>query len=256
MILLAFLAFFGMNNLSFENFKEINFKEELIFQPKLLENSIFLFFEKKILKLRLDSFDIENFFGEDKYNISENGIIFERNGEKFLLSFGGKESKINMENPEDKNWKNLYDFKAKIKKIFTDAEFLYAQTEDNFLHCIRVKYRKRIWKIKVPLDILSIISDRKRVYILCGSDIVLSLKKKGGDIIWWKSVKERCFPRIEFLNDNLVVSHRGGIQFLNPKNGSLNGKLDVAMSFAPVITADYLILFKTDKALIYNRAKE
>lgn len=257
MNLLVFFLFFGINNLSFENFRELNLENELISQPKILENNIFLFFEKRISKLNLDTFIIENFFEGDTYNISENGIIFERGNEKFLLSFAGNESRIDMENRDlnegkKNNLRDFIDLKKGVKKTFADDDFIYSWQENNFLNCIRKKDLKRIWEIKIPSNILALISDKKRVYILCGSDIILCLKRKGGDIIWWRSVKERCFPEIRFLNGHIVVSHRKGVQFLRADNGALNGKLDISIDFAPVLFRDYIILFKSERVLIYK----
>lgn len=259
MILLVFLVFFEINNLSFENFKELDLNDELISQPKLLENNIFLFFEKKVTKLNLNTFGIENFFEGDKYNISENGIIFEKGGEKFLLSFAGNESKTDMENRGLKSGKknDLEDFInfKDVKKTFVDEDFIYVETENNFLNCIRKKDLKRLWEIKIPSDILALISDKKRVYILCGSSIVLSIKRKGGDIIWWRSVKERCFSGIRLINGYIIVSHRRGVQFLRTENGTLDGTLEIPINFAPVLFRDYIILFQLDKVLIYEVKK-
>lgn len=257
MISLVFLLFFGINNFSFENFKELDLNDELISQPKLLENNIFLFFEKKVTKLNLDTLGIGDFFEGDTYNISENGIIFEKSGGKFLLSFSGNESRIDMENRSLKSSKrnDLKDFiyfEIDVKKTFVDEDFIYAETKNNFLNCIRKKDLKRLWEIKIPSNILALISDKKRVYILCGSSIILCLKRNGGDIIWWRSVKERCFQEIRLLNEYIVVSHRKGIQFLRKDNGTLNGKLDISINFAPILFGDYIILFKSDRVLIYK----
>ncbi len=254
MILLVFLAFLGINTLSFEHFKEIKLNDELIFQPKLQKDHIFLFFERKILKFNPNSFEIESFFEGEKYNITENGIISTQNGREFLLTFEGEKLKLEMEKFENKGLENFYGLKG-VKRIFSDKDFIYAQTEDNTLHCIRKKNSKRVWKIRVPADIIAFASDPKMIYIICGSDVIMSLKRKGGDIIWWKSIKERCFPEIGLLKDNLLISYRGGIQFLNTKNGFLNQELDVSMSFAPVLLRDYLILFQIDKITIYKAKK-
>jgi len=244
MILFILIALFAINNPSFEIFKELDLKDELIHQPKLSGNYVYLFFEKRILRLELGNLNIENFFEGDTYNISENEIILEKSEGKL---------KIKVEGIEDKNLKDFYEFN--VKKTFTDDDFIYAQTEDNLLYCIRKKGKKITWKIKLPSEIMAVNSDNKRVYFICGSDIILCLKRKGGDIIWWRSIKERCFPKIEFLNGNLLISHREGIQFLNIKNGTLNGKLDISINFAPILSRDYLILFKTDRILIYKAKK-
>ncbi len=243
MILSILIALFTINNPSFESFKELSLKDELISQPKLVGNHVYLFFEKGISRLDLDTFNIENLFEGDTYNISESGIIMEKSEGKL---------KIKSERTEDKNLKNFYDFKSKVKKTFTDEDFIYAQTEDNFFHCMRKKDKKIIWKIRLPSEVIAANSDRKRVYVICGSDIIICLKRKGGDILWWRSIKERCFPEIKFLNGNLLISHREGIQFLETKNGNLSGKLDISMDFSPVLLRDYLILFKTNKILVYK----
>lgn len=243
MILSILIVLFTISNPLFESFKELSLKDELISQPKLIGNYVYLFFEKGISRLELGSFNIENFLEGNEYNISDSGIILEKSEEKL---------KIKSEKAESKNLKNFYDFKVKVKKTFTDENFIYAQSEDNLFYCMRKKDKKIIWKIKLPSEIMSTDSDRKRVYVMCGPDIIICLKRKGGDIIWWKSIKERCFPEIKLLNGNLLISHRGGIQFLEIKNGALKEKLDVSMNFSPVLWNDYLILFETNKILVYK----
>lgn len=238
MILITLIVLFAITSPSFESFKELSLRDELISQPELVGNYIYLFFEKEISRLELGNFNIESFSEGDKYNISEGRIILEKR----------EELEIN-------NSKKFYDFKIRVKKTFTDNDFIYVQTEDNSFHCMRKKDKKIAWKIKLPSEVMALDSDRKSIYVICGSNIILCLKRKGGDIIWWKSMKERCFPQIKLLKDHLLVSHREGIRFLEIKKGALNGKLDVSIDFFPLLWNDYLILFKTNKILVYKAKK-
>lgn len=247
MILYIFLVVFAIKNISFESFKEIDLTEELVSQPEIFKNQVFLFSEKKVLRLNLENLSISNFFEGYDFTVSEKGIIYERDGAKVLFTFEGKE--LNMDKKEKENLHGIF---QEFKKFFSDSEYLFSQTDDNFLYCVRKKDSKKKWKIKVPSEVMALISDMKKVYILCGSDLVFCLKREGGDIVWWKSLKERCFPYIDILENNLVLSHRDGVYFLNLKDGAILGRLNVSMDFAPISYGDFLVFFKTDKILIYK----
>lgn len=248
MILNIFLVVFAISNISFDSFKEIDLKEELVSQPKFYKNQVFLFSGKKVFRLTLDKLSISTFFEGYDFTVSEKGIIYQRNGAKILFTFEGEE--LNVDETGQENFHEI--FQLKFKKIFSDSEYLFAQTEDNSLYCIRKKDLKKKWKIKGPSEVMALISDMKRVYILFGSDLVFCLKRKGGDIIWWKSMKERCFPFINIFEDNLILSSRDGVHFLNTKDGAMSGRLSVSMDFAPILYGEFLIFFKTDKIIIYK----
>lgn len=247
-MILFFLVIFAVSNISFESLKEINLEEEIVFQPKIIKNQIFLFSEKKVFRLSLDSLDISNFFEGDAFSISGNRIIYEKDGKKSPFTFEGKELKV--DEAVEENISGFYP--SKFKKVFSDSEYFFALTEDNFLYCFRKEDSKKKWVMKIPSEIRALNSDTKRIYLLCGSDLVLCLKRKGGDIIWWKSMKERCFPHIGLLKGNLMISHRKGIQFLNAEDGTQVGEINVSMDFSPILYGDFLIFFKTDKVLIYK----
>lgn len=246
-MILYILLSLMIDTLSLERGKEINLEKEIIFQPKLIENQIFIFLEEKVLKLNCKNFSIENFFEGNTYKISEKGIIFEKNGKNLYLPFSSKEKN---DGEKTHNFSGL-----KAKKVFEDNDFFYVQTDDNSLYCVGKSNSKKRWKIKSPSEIMALISDKKRIYILCGSNILLTLKRKTGDILWWKSLKERCFPKIGFFGENIVLSTREGVQFLSKNNGSLITKTDVSLSFAPIIAEDHLFLFTKDKILIYKAKK-
>ncbi|MGQ9617365.1 MAG: hypothetical protein ACUVUG_00205 [Candidatus Aminicenantia bacterium] len=304
-----FLAIFQIDQLNFEVIKEIDFKEELVYQPFALEDSILLFFENKILRLNIKDFKTERLFELINYRIFSGGISFEEKGEKILFSFSGKRLKpelkgeikelfekdgkfflasdeevkvINASNPLkitltsgflsilidenyyfvatkdrifklDEKGKQLssYNFKTKIKTTFYDKDFVYSQTEDNFLECIRKRDLKMEWKTKVPSKIIAMKAKGEKIYMICGSSLLLCLKRGSGDIIWWKSTKERLFPWMELMNGALIISHRKGILCASLKDGTLVKKIEAPMNYYPVLYGNYLFSSQLNKIKVY-----
>ncbi len=316
MIFLAFLAILQVNQLFFEMAKEIELKDDLVLKPFYYDNSLYLFYEGKIEKLKLGNFQIDPFFESSKYSVFRDGIHLEENMRKVILFYDGERLKLNSKehiknffkegstlflnygtkvtlydmdknrelvnlNPESRvlfffldentlflwtenkllmfdrkgNFINSFSLNLLPKKCFWDKDYLYLETENDYLQCIRKRDLRKIWEIRVPSEVMNLKVRNKRIFLLCGANILLCLKRTGGDILWWKNTHDRCFPEMEFFQEHLMIFQRSGILFFNTNNGTIVKKLEIPMSFSPIFLNGSIFAFTTKKIQVYKVKK-
>jgi len=126
----------------------------------------------------------------------ENSIIFGAGDNKlYVLNLNGKKT-LTVPLP------------AQIQKgLFINKNFLYFGLSDKTFHCFDLSRLKEKWKIEIGASLVSLpVADEKRIFFLGSNNVLFCLKKKGGEILWWRPIPSRSSFNLEISQEKIIVS--------------------------------------------------
>ncbi|MCP2520972.1 PQQ-binding-like beta-propeller repeat protein, partial [SCandidatus Aminicenantes bacterium Aminicenantia_JdfR_composite] len=176
---------------SFNNSKVIHLSE--------FRGNLYIAFNNKIQIRKSENGEITKEY-EIEYPINSKIIIWTNN--LIFLSIDGRIYSI----PRNGRIQNLIKLSENITSdLLKDENFLYFGSDDYF-YCYDLSRNRVKWKIRTGGRVAcSPIVDEKRIYFACLNNVIFCLNKKGGDILWWKSIPSRVLFQLSLGRNILLV---------------------------------------------------
>ncbi len=142
-------------------------------------------------------------------------------------------------------------------KLLKNKAFLYFGS-DNYFYCYNLKKRKLKWKIRTGGRIVGFpVVDKKRIYLVCLNNVLYCINKKGGDILWWKSISSRVPYQLYLARNFLLVSTLSNdLLAFRKENGERIGKFKVSkriLNTNPLINISEIIIGVFEPSLEHEK---
>jgi len=193
------------------------------------------------------------------------GLLWKgRNGRPVILC-GGDEGKLFFLD-EGGRLDAALDCRGKIPlPLLVEEERGYVGTEDAALLCLDLPGRRVRWRVRLTgAAARPAVVDRKSLFVLTAQGILMSLNKRSGEILWWRTLSSRSGFDLELADGQvLATSFSPDLVSFAARNGREVGRFQAAgeLRSNPSWLARYVLVHVYDPqneqgALIFLKKKE
>lgn len=148
----------------------------------------------------------------------------DRRGTPFFLC-GGDEGKIYFLSSEGDRRGQIECRGKLLLPPFLEGDRLYAGIEGDALVCLNLAKRSVAWKVRLAgRPATGIFSDAGRLFFLTGQGVLMSLDKRSGSILWWRTMSSRtAFDPAPAGEQVLAAALSGKLAGFNSRTGKETG---------------------------------
>ncbi len=135
------------------------------------------------------------------------GLLWrDRNGRPFILC-GGDEGKLFFLDESGQLRADL-DCGGKLSLPLRLEEWRgYVGTENGVFLCLDLQRRRIKWRVQLTgSPVAPALADQKRVYFLTAQGILMSLNKRSGEILWWRTLSSRSAYDLELAGSQVLAT--------------------------------------------------
>lgn len=109
-----------------------------------------------------------------------------------------------------------------------DGNFLYFGSHDHFFYCLDLTKKKIKWRLKTGGKVTSPpVSDEKRVYFTCADNVLYSLHKKNGSLLWWQALPSKARFKLEIIDGKIAATSLSPLVVcFDTRKGEKQGEFD------------------------------
>jgi outer membrane protein assembly factor BamB len=146
-----------------------------------------------------------------------------------------------------------------------EKDRLYVGTEDRVFLCLDLHRRRTRWRVRLtgrPAG--PAIADRKRIFFLTAQGVLMSLNKRSGEILWWRTLSSRSGHDLELADGQVIATSLGSdLVSFDARDGREAGRFQAGRELRsnPVWLRPYLLVHvydpqKEEGTLIFLQRKE
>lgn len=135
-----------------------------------------------------------------------------------------------------------------------DKDRLYVGTEGQMFLCLDLQRRRTRWRVRLTGRPASpAIADRKRILFLTAQGVLMSLNKRSGEILWWRTLSSRSGYDLEPADGQVIATSLGShLVSFDARDGREAGRFQAGRELRsnPVWLRPYLLVH------VYNPQNE
>ncbi|HEX9901719.1 MAG TPA: PQQ-binding-like beta-propeller repeat protein [Acidobacteriota bacterium] len=146
-----------------------------------------------------------------------------------------------------------------------EKDRLYVGTEGQMFLCLDLQRRRAKWRVRLTGPPASpAIADQKRIFFLTAQGVLMSLNKRSGEILWWRTLSSRSGYNLEPADGQIVATSLGSdLVSFDARDGREAGRFPAGRDLRsnPVWLSPYLLVHvyspqNEEGTLIFLRRKE
>jgi outer membrane protein assembly factor BamB len=84
---------------------------------------------------------------------------------------------------------------------------LYVGTEGRMMLCLDLRRRRIKWRVRLTGRPASpAVADRRRIFLLTAQGVLMSLNKRSGEILWWRTLSSRSGYDLELADEQVMAT--------------------------------------------------